>query len=467
MAYVARKPDDDQFRSASQNLQAQNRAQQGQVEKRQDSGGTAPAGAESASNKAPGDFTKSNFSNATDILDRNKNADISSVTKRLLGNTEKNAQGENQRIADQVNQYKNDTTNTVNSLYKAPGQEDIDKALGGDANSESAITKRLGMAAGKVGDLDLGNRYEIAPTEFYKQNEYQPLLQQRSKNGYTSGMAALDSSLFNRSGGAQDIRNTVGRLQSGIDESRAQAPKVTQELQDYANTYEGQQEDYLRNLLSGSGAKIKDEISSRLPSAQQSMKDTIESQRSNLTGQQQSSVQKAIDDFNKQVETARKLGIDPKFLEQQSANQMRNFNSLDPNSYLKNNLPELGFNDLVTQSDADKYNKLSGWLGTGDTLAAPAQQKQAGVEFNEKAFNDWLSGVSGGNERQIIDANIQKQLDLRRAQELKDALAKGDSNKAIGAATGGNQGTTGGTKKSSGGGGGGGVIGKLKKLIGL
>lgn len=391
MAYVARRPEDDQYSSVSQNLQAQNRAQQGQVDKTQ-AQGSAPAGsANPGSSKAPGEFTKSNFSNATDILNRNKNADISSVTKRLLGNTEKNAAYENQRIADQANKYKTDTTSQVQSQYAAPGAEDIDKALKGDTASESKITSRIGMQAAPVNALDLGNRYEVAPTEFFREGEFQPLLQQRSKGGYTSGMSALDSSLFNRSGGAQAVRNTVGNLQSGVDASRDKYAGLTQEMQDYAKNYEQEQEDNLRNLITGRGQQIKSDIASRIPSAQKEAANLVSGRQSEISAQQKAAADKELQNFYSKLGLSDQYGwgLDTNSLRNQAQNY---YNSYDPNKFMNITNPGYTSADLTSQEDADAYNKLSGWLGSNDVLAV-GNKKPPTVAFDEKAFNDWLGNA--------------------------------------------------------------------------
>lgn len=445
MAYVARRPEDDQYSSVSQNLQAQNRAQQGQVEKTQ-AQGNAPAGsANPGSSKAPGDFTKSNFSNATDILNRNKNADISSVTKRLLGNTEKNAEAQNKQIADKVNQYKTDTTGQIQSQYAAPDSSTLDNALKGDSAAENKISSRLGMEAAPVKEIDLGNRYEIAPTEFYKSNEYQPLLQQRSKDAYTSGMGALDSSLFNRSGGSQDVRNTVGRLQSGVDAAREQATGATGQMNDYAKQYENEQENVLRNLLSGKVSSIQSDIASRIPAAQQNAMNLIESQKGQLASQQKSAAQKALDDFNKQVELAKQYGTYDYYTRGQDGNDLdkyRNEFNFDPNKYLSYDNPNLTAADLTTQQDADMMNKLYGWLGSSD-VAQAGKNVNPQVKFDENAFNDWLKGVStGGLAGQLKMSNDQKAAQIR-AEQLKKAIEEENARKATQAVTGGSGGATG------------------------
>lgn len=418
MAYVARKPDDDQFRSESQNLQAQNRAQQGQVEKRQD-GGTAPAGAESASNKAPGDFTKSNFSNATDILNRNKNADISSVTKRLLGNTERNAQSQNQQIADTVNKYKTDTTAAIQNQYRAPTQEEIDKALSGDASAESKVSGRLGMQASTVDPLDIGKRYEVAPTDFFKQNDYQPLLQQRSKGGYTGGMAALDSSLFNRSGGAQDVRNKVADLQKQIDVSRENVSGTTGEMQNYANTYEADQEKMLRDILSGKTNSINQNVSNSVAEKNKAQADYVAQQKQMYDQKKRSAVDESRKKFNEQLDFLNSLYKDQNNkvsvpYDELRQNQENYYNSQlgNQDAFLNIRNPEFTNSDVVSAQDANAYNKINSWLGSTDSLSPSYADKSASVSFDENAFNKWLSGGDSAKTIQrLIDQNAAKTKD--------------------------------------------------------
>jgi hypothetical protein len=448
MAYLAKNPYDDQTDSQSQDLQSQGRSNAGQSQ-----GTTAQPSAGQTSAKAPADFTRSNFSNATDILQRNQGADVSSITNRLLGNTKQNAEATNKQISDRTAQYRTDTNKQIEDTYRAPDASFIGKALGGDANAESQITSSLGRKADQVKGIDLGQLQSIAPSEFFQQGEYQPLLQSRSKGNYTSGMGALDASLFNRSGGAEDIRNTVGRLQTGVNENAANALKATDEEQAYANQYLGGQQASLKDLIAKAAGGIKSEIAGRVDPAKQAAKDLIASKTQEYTTQQKSAVQKAIDDFNKRLEYGKKLGaVDEQFGSNLAQKQMAQYNTLDPNKYLNVQNPDLGESDFVQQADADKFNKLMGWVGSGDSLAPSAAQKQASVGFDQTGFDQWLGGANQSQESQLLDAYIKKQEGLNRANKIVQGVGNGDPGAVVEAQTGGNRGVTGGgTKEKSGG----------------
>lgn len=403
MAYLAKTPNEDQNETQSQSLQPQNRgggsqggSSQGQTQLSNtagETGGTAPG---QTSNKSPGDFTKSNFSNASDILNRNQGTDVSAITNRLLGNTQQNADATNKQIADKTAQYKTDQTAAVNSAYAAPDQASIDKALGGDATATSSITGLLGRkAADPVAALDLGNIQKIAPSEFFQQGEYQPLLQDRSKGAYTSGMGALDSSQFNRSGGAQDVRDLVGRLQTGVDLNAKQAQLAPEDLQNYANTYLGQQQGGLKDLLTKAAGGVKSDISGRLAPAQQAAQTAITNQTAAVTAQEQKQAQATKANLKQQLDDQVRTGKMPQdYADKVFATKSQEIDQLDPSRFLNVSNPNLTEADLINQADASKYNTLEGWLGGTDYIAPSATPKAAaGATLNDKAFQDWLAST--------------------------------------------------------------------------
>lgn len=417
MAYLAKQPDEDQYGSQSQSIQKQNQQQQqaGSNLNKSDAPQTTansnqqqPAGVNSGgvANPAPGQFTKSNFSNASQILNRNQGADTSAITGRLLGNTQQEAAAEKNNYANQASTYKTNTTNDIDKKYNNYSPDQINSALSGNQADTDAISKTYNQqSADPLAAMNLQKYGDINSQEFYQNGNYQPLLQQRSQGNYTSGMGALDAAVLNKSNAGQQIRNQIAGYQNDVNDAYTKAAGTQDDLQNYANTKFGQEKSNLGNQLTGIQSGINSGIQSRLPAAQQALAQQAAQAKSAQATGLSAKTQAAIDQLTQQQAAGNQRTSGLGDMLQGTIDKLKGLNTNSYNPYINVNTPGLTANDVATQDEIDRNNRIASILGTNNYMQKGAAQAPTAT-VNNQGFDDFLKSITNSPD-------VQKYNDIR------------------------------------------------------
>lgn len=429
MAYLAKNQEDDQYGSPSQALQQQASQSVGSGQGLDKQNGTgvdqSAAGQNGAgtSTKAPGEFTKSNFTNATAIIDRNKNADTTSAaTGRLVGDVAQQASGQVADVQGRAKTYDANQRDKISSTYASPNADMLNRALGGDANADSTIqgfARKTGADA--VENFNAGTRQELAPQEFFQQNEFAPLLQQRSGTGYTSGMAALDSTFLNRGNAGQQIKNQVSGYQKTVDDARNEAAGVQGRVQKFADDYFGNQKGSFNNVLTSKRGEFDAGFAPRLTAAQKAKDDAIASQKAAAKASLQNQIRNKA---NSQTFT----DFDPNIAQMKNTKDiLQGISDADLEKYIAVNNPTLTEADTINKDEAGQYNKLLEYLGTSEgrkqAAASPAKYGASAKSDDFEAYlNSLVSSNTGRNNS--IKATVEAQKKAQQEETLRQAVAR-------------------------------------------
>lgn len=444
MAYVGTRPEEDQYKSESQSIQNQGQQQQqaGTNLNKADSaqtGGSQKQGTTSGSqtNAAPGSFTKSNFSNASQILNRNQNADTSAITGRLLGNTKQEAESQKNNYTQAANDYRTNTTKDIESKYSNFDPDKIYKALDGDTEASKALTDAYSRnTADPLKALELQKYGDINSQEFFKDGNYQPLLQKRSQGNYTSGMGAIDAALLNKSNAGQQIRNQVAGFQTGVNDAYNKAAGTTADLQTFADTRQAQQKKNLGSALTGIQSQIQSGVTSRLPDARAAAQQQAEAARTSQQSTLSARTKAAIDELLKQKDdaNAKTPGYGDLLNESISKLQSANANPNSYNPYINVNTPTVGAGDVATEQERQRNKAIASILGTDDNLQSSGSQGPV-ASINDQGYQQLLESLkktegldkfNKGNAENAASGNTQLKSTANTGwQNIKDMLGFG------------------------------------------
>lgn len=408
MAYLAnRVNDEDRQQSPSQAIQGA-----GQGVQRQQGTGVQGAGqgagqggqnAQGSQGKAPGDFTRSSFTNANTIIGRNRDADTSAITGRLLGDVNQDAANRTQQLDDQGKKYLEEGRTGFQNAYRGPDSATLMQALSGDKDADGkvrAAATRTGVApVAEVG----AKAGELAPTEFFQAQEFTPLLQRRAQGNYTSGMGALDQAVANRSGIGQQVKDQVGALQSGVDRKAADTNKLSEGLQGEAQKFFEGERAALLERIKQKAYEVKGASADRVQGAQRNLDDAQGTARQGAVEQAKAQLKPTLDKLLTQQ-------ADLKFYRQSNPEldaRIADLQSLMNGGEVLFNgersglsrfvtggqAPKLTAENLVSADEAEDFNQLMGYLGSGESMKAGAMPTAAAAGVDKGNFDSWLNSV--------------------------------------------------------------------------
>ncbi len=380
-------------------------------------GAAAPqAGGGSGGGLTP--YTKTGFSSAKKILDKNQGQG----TPNIVGGIQKQAQSESQAIKDSSGAYNK-------SLQDAQGgyqwnDQGLDKGLGGDQAEFSKIQNIL------KGPAELG-QYEYKPsmdvqdvnrlnTTVGAQGALKQQANSRGNYGYSRGQAALDAQLFNKDpmGRQQQVQQALQARQAVSNE--AEQARIQQEAARQATLGSmGQSSEALRSRLGGM-------LDTKAGAAQRAAPGMIN--KAMAAAKERDSA--AMYDQAKQEAQSRALQgtLTNKELQEAMAflGKQGEFGDKNAQQYLEENyLQDLEKNkgnyldydqlqdeDYYDQGSAEEFNKIAELLGRTDRVQADDYSKNIQGKLGG-AFDSTLGNV----DKRIIDRAAAQAAEIQRRQD--------------------------------------------------
>lgn len=371
--------DKEQGPSSQSNAQSQNL---------QKNTGTGEGEMNASSNtaKAPQDFTKSNFTSAKQILDRNKNVQMVGAENRLTQDAQNQAQKGISDYNTAGNQYREGQQKKAESLYSTPQQSDVNRAIyGQDQTGYSNIQNTLNSKPGQVEEFKAPEIGPLQATEYSRVNDLSDLFMKQGGQQYNRGMAALDNLQFGKTGGAQRVNERVGQLQSQLDATKTSLFDKEQGVQAMA-----------QNQLNSKAKETQDAIRKMLGVTQSEVEGGVNSRRDNLDQTVHSQAKQAADTatqgFQKQISTAtqdiknRMLSASP---EERDAlqNVLNQFGGLNAKRYVDQVLPNASFQNVINPEEAQRLNSINKLLGVDQTVTSTGGNLQGSANIRGDQFN--------------------------------------------------------------------------------
>ncbi len=333
--------------------------------------GEMSVGGAGASNTAqsPADFTKSKATSAKTILDRNKGVQQTGIENRLTQDAQNQANTSIDKIRTSSNEYAQNQDKKANEIYGLPDQTAVNRAVYGNEADYQNISNTLNRAPGQVDQYEAPDSGPLQATEYNRANDLSNLFLKQGGEQYNRGMAALDNLQFQRTGGAQNIANRVGQLQSNVDAMKQSVTDKefgTQALaQKQLETKAKETQDAIRKMLGSSESDIRNQVNARVTGLDQSVhKQAKEAFDSGVAG-----LQSRIDNATRDI-TNRMLTASP---EEQGVlqNVLQQFSKLNPKAYVEQILPRVGFDTAMNADEAQRLNRVNELLGVQDRYTVP------------------------------------------------------------------------------------------------
>jgi hypothetical protein len=430
VAYVAQREEDDQTSSPSQQLQQSSAAAApARLEKQGGTGGATSgqqggAGPDQAA-KSPGDFTRSKFTNASTLVQRNRNADTTTAASgRLVGDVAQQARRAADDVQGRARTYEQTQQDKIKQTYASPNEDMLQKALGGDKDADAAIRRaRSQTAAGPVDNFDPGENTQLVSQDFFSNQEFAPLLQQRAGDTYTSGMAGLDNMFLNRGNAGQKVREQVAGHQKTVDDARTQAGTVQNRVQGFADEYLKGQRGQFEGLLGGRRQALDSTIQGRMGQAAADRTAKVEAERAaarqalrDRAGAKSQEVARRFDPIATEM-----YGSRDGYSRTEIFDRLGGMKDEELDKYIDVAAPELTEADVTSAEEADDYNQVLEYLGltSGHRQArAPVQAKAAARGEDFDGFLNQLVEQDAGFAY-LRDADAKKQ-EMARLAEVKN-----------------------------------------------
>jgi hypothetical protein len=400
MAYVFGRLND----LIGQNDQGRQQGQQG-VEKRV---GTESA---SASPASPQDFSKSTFQNAGAILDRNKNVNTQAIGSRIEQPAQQRISQEMSDFTKSSQEYRDKQTQGIRDTYKPASTQIVENGV----RKGTDLSAFLNPTVYKAADFSTPPASSRQELQGLTQGDSSRILEQRASGPYTAGMGALDSQVYNRSGGAARSAAAIGQQQAALDDARRVNPQAEiQALADRgAAALKRDTQERLKGLLGG----IQDSYRGRID-------DATRLQTSRLVSQELAARERAkalyedargqIDSLQTPLPANLRAGRPDNLRaleEVKSAEDVlsRNFGRMED--------PSVPLSQVISPEDAEAMNRIYSFLGLEDRIdREPLADYE--VTLDEGAYRSRLDPVveAAREERRQADALAQQQADAARLQ---------------------------------------------------
>lgn len=343
--------------------------------------------------KAPGDFTKSNFISAKQILDRNKGVQQTGIENRLTQDAQNQANQSINDIRKTSNDYAQNQAKKAESLYQTPDQATVTRGIYGDQDAYQNVSNTLNTAPGQVDEYNAPDAGPLQATEYSRANDLSDLFLKQGGQQYNRGMAALDNLQFQRTGGAQNVNRLVGGLQANVNGLRDSANdkqfgnQAMAQKQLEARAKETQ--DAIRKMLGNTEGDIRNQVNTRVTGLDQQVHSQAKSAADAGVGQLKSRIDTATQDITNRMQTAspEERGVLQNVLDQ--------FSKLNPKNYVEQILPRVGFDSAMTSEEADRLNKINGLLGVKDKYTAPTSSPTGTANIRTDNFDPRFAQIMG------------------------------------------------------------------------
>lgn len=405
----------------------------------------AAAGGPSAG-KAPEDFTKSKQTSPGSVFSRQlAGADISGITnlaeqplKREAGQEALRVKGE----ADQYRQFIKDFiakqpqfkfTEKVKEGDKEVDKDvtaDIVKSIGAGGEDYERALKILQQSGIEVPKLEIGDVKEFTPMQALRGGSVESLLRKEATGPYSTGMAGLDALLFAKKGGSKDLA-AKGMTLRATEQAAADAleKSATEESQKQATDFlTGQQTALKAGIESGIGGisgtytaapeggiskvneetrRLADEYAKHVQGLQSQRQTFLDTQMAALKNQARENMIAKLRQENLAAQEAagstRATGVsgdvsirvpqrsellaaaeqDPRYL-----NALRRIDAAASGAGTRGQIqagaiPQVGLENVISEEDAARYNRLQELIGGKGVTRAQASYKPAAYSQQE------------------------------------------------------------------------------------
>jgi len=355
-------------------------------------GGTAAQVPSAVPQSMPGTINPSVKAQKVQSLARRQAApDLSSYSQNLSSQEKK--------LQDEANSYTAGAYQNAEKQNFDQGQ--ADKAIGGDIDAYKALSGKLSKTKADQVEAFKGLGTVDAGTEVLQDPRSQASLMRGSNAGYTGGQQAFDAMLLGRNKAFQaDAKGLVDRqaaLQKASDTEAIDRTKAAQDLQQsYLDIGNAQTRQYLQN----SNRDLQADLMIR--EAQEEAK-RADLNASNITG---AMAPELIAQIQKDFASAAPGSI-----------QARSMGMLNPAQDLSGYLNidrDVDWRELVTQDEADRFNRVMGLIGDGGQSWAAGAGAGNPYSFDRAAAMDSLLG-DAVTRRTAQDVEDQKAAEIAAA----------------------------------------------------
>ncbi len=405
----------------------------------------AAAGGPSAG-KAPADFTKSKQTSPGSVFSRQlAGADISGITNLAEQPLKREAGQEALRVKGEADQYRQFIKDFIGKQPQfkftekvKEGDKEVDKDVtadiiknisAGGEDYERAL-KILQQSGIEVPKLEIGDVKEFTPMQALRGGSVESLLRKEATGPYSTGMAGLDALLFAKKGGSKDLA-AKGMTLRATEQAAADAleKSATEESQKQETDFlTGQQTALKAGIESGIGGisgtytaapeggiskvneetrRLADEYAKHVQGLQSQRQTFVDTQMAALKNQALENMIAKLRQENLAAQEAagstRATGVsgdvslripqrsellaaaeqDPRYL-----NALRRIDAAASGAGTRGQIqagaiPQVGLENVISEEDAARYNRLQELIGGKGVTRAQASYKPAAYSQQE------------------------------------------------------------------------------------
>lgn len=378
-----------------------------------------------AQRQSPEAFTKTNFSSASTILDRNRQANQDAVTGALT----KDAQAQTTQALGSMDQRAQDYTQQQEARKTGnPTQDQLNSAISGKGANDFATTQGfLTQGPIQAGQFDAGTYDPIQATEYLRSGDITPLLQQKrsGQGAYTQGMAGLDAAAFGRSGGYEKVGQQLGSLQNQVAERQAaltdQSTGLQATTQKTLSDWLNQAQQGVKDYLGGQQGNIYGELDKTLRSQQGNIDKTLDT----IIGQRTGEFNKQIDDNIASLKARASDPMENAAALQDAITRLSSMKDTGVGNYLNVNQPRLTRDNVVTGDQATSLGLLNQLLGGGGQLPTPSGMPEGpSAALNQGGIDAALAQILTGANASATTRDAMKLEKEKAAQAAAAAQAQ-------------------------------------------
>lgn len=358
-----------------------------------DAGGGQQTGAtNTAAQKAPSDFTKSNYSSAKSIIDRNQGIQNTGAENRVLGDVKNQYAGAQQQMNQDAADYNKAQAQGWNQQYATPDQNTINKAVSGDQTAYANVFGLMNNDIGKAKEFQTGYN-PLAANEYVRSQDLSQPLLSNSTGDYSRGMAALDSATLQRGGAQARIQNQLGQMNTDLEKQRADITQNTQaNAQKALEDKVASTRDQIKGLLTGNQQNILNDAQGKIAGLNQTAQQQANTERGLAHSQLYGDIQGRRTELQNILKNAGP-GVDTSSV----VNALRELDKMEGgvDTYIKDSLPTATLSNALSADQASDLNRILTLMGSTAPQYQAAAMGRGGANVDKAAYDQAMSKVLG------------------------------------------------------------------------